>query len=147
MARSFECSGNRRLPSCSVLLLRAITMSVPAGPCPVRTAGFCWSWIAEGDLAEHGQSVGTYGVPDPLRVDHGSDFTSHHLERTSIEVRIRLIFSAVGRSQVRRKDRASACCSPEIAVARLRVAMPSCICSACGVSCRSEAWISLTDCA
>ncbi|WP_308471042.1 hypothetical protein [Rathayibacter sp. AY1F6] len=39
------------------------------------------------------------GIPDVLHVDHGSDFTSHHLERTAIELRIRIIHSIVGRPQ------------------------------------------------
>ncbi|HCJ48520.1 MAG TPA: transposase, partial [Microbacterium sp.] len=36
-------------------------------------------------------------------VDHGSDFTSHHLERTAIELRIRIIHSTVARPQGRGK--------------------------------------------
>lgn len=43
------------------------------------------------------------GIPDILHVDHGSDFTSHHLERTAIELHIRLIHSVVGRPQGRGK--------------------------------------------
>lgn len=43
------------------------------------------------------------GIPDILHVDHGSDFTSHHLERTAIELHIRLIHSIVGRPQGRGK--------------------------------------------
>ena len=43
------------------------------------------------------------GIPDVLHVDHGSDFTSHHLERTAIELRIRIIHSIVGRPQGRGK--------------------------------------------
>ena len=43
------------------------------------------------------------GIPDVLHVDHGSDFTSHHLERTAIELRIRIIHSTVGRPQGRGK--------------------------------------------
>ena len=43
------------------------------------------------------------GIPDVLHVDHGSDFTSHHLERTAIELHLRLIFSTVGRPQGRGK--------------------------------------------
>ncbi len=43
------------------------------------------------------------GIPDILHVDHGSDFTSHHLERTAIELRIRIIHSTVGRPQGRGK--------------------------------------------
>ncbi len=43
------------------------------------------------------------GIPDVLYVDHGSDFTSHHLERTAIELHIRLIHSTVARPQGRGK--------------------------------------------
>lgn len=43
------------------------------------------------------------GVPDILHVDHGSDFTSHHLERTAIELHIRIIHSTVARPQGRGK--------------------------------------------
>lgn len=39
------------------------------------------------------------GIPDVLHVDHGSDFTSHHLDRTAVELHLRLIFSTVGRPQ------------------------------------------------
>lgn len=43
------------------------------------------------------------GVPDVLYVDHGSDFTSTHLEQVAADLRIRLVFSAVGRPQGRGK--------------------------------------------
>ena len=43
------------------------------------------------------------GIPDILHVDHGSDFTSHHLERTAVELHIRIIHSTVGRRQGRGK--------------------------------------------
>ncbi|RFA06574.1 transposase [Subtercola boreus] len=43
------------------------------------------------------------GVPDILHVDHGSDFTSHHLERTAIALHVRIIHSTVGRPQGRGK--------------------------------------------
>ena len=43
------------------------------------------------------------GIPDILYVDHGSDFTSHHLDRTAIELHIRLIHSTVARPQGRGK--------------------------------------------
>jgi len=43
------------------------------------------------------------GLPDILHVDHGSDFTSHHLERTAVALHIRLIHSTVGRPQGRGK--------------------------------------------
>lgn len=36
------------------------------------------------------------GIPDVLYVDHGSDFTSHHLEYTAIALRIRIIHSPYG---------------------------------------------------
>ena len=43
------------------------------------------------------------GIPDILHVDHGSDFTSHHLERTAIALHIRIIHSIVARPQGRGK--------------------------------------------
>jgi putative transposase len=43
------------------------------------------------------------GLPDILHVDHGSDFTSHHLERTAVALHIRTIHSTVGRPQGRGK--------------------------------------------
>ncbi len=43
------------------------------------------------------------GIPDALYVDHGSDFTSHHLEYTAIALKIRIIHSTVGRPQGRGK--------------------------------------------
>ncbi|MBN9201331.1 MAG: transposase [Microbacterium sp. SCN 70-18] len=43
------------------------------------------------------------GLPDILHVDHGSDFTSNHLERTAIALHIRIIHSIVGRPQGRGK--------------------------------------------
>jgi len=43
------------------------------------------------------------GLPDVLHVDHGSDFTSHHLEYTAVTLKVRLIYSTVGRPQGRGK--------------------------------------------
>ena len=43
------------------------------------------------------------GLPDILHFDHGSDFTSHHLERTAIELHIRIIHSTIARPQGRGK--------------------------------------------
>jgi len=43
------------------------------------------------------------GLPDVLYTDHGSDFTSKHLEQVAVDLRIELIFSAVGRPQGRGK--------------------------------------------
>lgn len=43
------------------------------------------------------------GLPDVLHVDHGSDFTSHHLEYTAVALKVRLIYSTVGRPQGRGK--------------------------------------------
>lgn len=43
------------------------------------------------------------GIPDMLYVDHGSDFTSAHLEQVAAALRIRLIHSAVARPQGRGK--------------------------------------------
>ncbi|MEW1965915.1 DDE-type integrase/transposase/recombinase [Micrococcus sp. NPDC078436] len=43
------------------------------------------------------------GVPDVLYVDHGSDFTSHQLRTTAVDLHIRLIHSTVARPQGRGK--------------------------------------------
>ncbi len=43
------------------------------------------------------------GIPGTLYVDHGSDFTSRHLEQVAADLRIELIFSSVGRPQGRGK--------------------------------------------
>ena len=43
------------------------------------------------------------GIPDALYVDHGSDFTSRHLEQVAANLRIELTFSTVARPQGRGK--------------------------------------------
>jgi putative transposase len=43
------------------------------------------------------------GIPDELYVDHGSDFISHQLRTTAVDLRIRLIHSTVARPQGRGK--------------------------------------------
>jgi putative transposase len=43
------------------------------------------------------------GIPDVLYVDHGSDFTSHHLEQVAASLRFRMVYSAVARPQGRGK--------------------------------------------
>jgi putative transposase len=43
------------------------------------------------------------GIPDGLYVDHGSDFTSSHLEQVAAALRIQLVYSTVGRPQGRGK--------------------------------------------
>ncbi len=43
------------------------------------------------------------GIPDVLYVDHGSDFTSHQLAVTALELKMRIVFSAVARPQGRGK--------------------------------------------
>lgn len=43
------------------------------------------------------------GIPDVLHVDHGSDFISHHLERTAVALHVRMIHSTTGRPQGRGK--------------------------------------------
>jgi putative transposase len=43
------------------------------------------------------------GIPQTLYTDHGSDFTSQHLEQVTADLKIRLIFSAVGRPRGRGK--------------------------------------------
>ena len=43
------------------------------------------------------------GVPDVLYVDHGSDFTSRHLDQVAASLHLRIVYSAVGRPQGRGK--------------------------------------------
>lgn len=43
------------------------------------------------------------GIPDVLYVDHGSDFTSEHLDQAAAALRVQLIYSAVARPQGRGK--------------------------------------------
>jgi len=43
------------------------------------------------------------GIPDVLYVDHGSDFTSTHLEQVAADLRFQLVHSSVGRPQGRGK--------------------------------------------
>ena len=43
------------------------------------------------------------GIPQVLYTDHGSDFTSWHIEQVTADLKIRLIFSAVGRPRGRGK--------------------------------------------
>jgi putative transposase len=43
------------------------------------------------------------GIPEVLYTDHGSDFTSRHLEQVAVELKIRLVFSGVRRPRGRGK--------------------------------------------
>src|SRR6266478_4436255 len=43
------------------------------------------------------------GIPDVLHVDHGSDFTSTHLEQVAADPHFQLVYSTVGRPQGRGK--------------------------------------------
>jgi putative transposase len=43
------------------------------------------------------------GIPDVLYVDHGSDFTSNHLDQVAADLRFRVIYSATARPQGRGK--------------------------------------------
>src|SRR5438128_7530437 len=43
------------------------------------------------------------GIPDVLYVDHGSDFTSTHLDQVAASLRFRIVYSAVARPQGRGK--------------------------------------------
>ena len=43
------------------------------------------------------------GIPQILYTDHGSDFMSHHIEQVCINIKIRMVNSAVGRPQARGK--------------------------------------------
>lgn len=46
---------------------------------------------------------GIMGVPETLYTDHGSDFTSKHIEQVCIDLKIRLIYSLVGQPRGRGK--------------------------------------------
>jgi putative transposase len=43
------------------------------------------------------------GIPDALYTDHGSDFTSRHLEQVAADLKMQLVFSAVARPRGRGK--------------------------------------------
>jgi putative transposase len=43
------------------------------------------------------------GIPDVLYVDHGSDFTSIHLDQVAADLHFQIVYSAVGRPQGRGK--------------------------------------------
>ena len=43
------------------------------------------------------------GIPDVLYVDHGSDFTSQHLDQVAASLRFNIVYSAIGRPQGRGK--------------------------------------------
>lgn len=43
------------------------------------------------------------GIPEKLYVDHGSDFTSNHLDQVAADLRFRIIYSTVARPQGRGK--------------------------------------------
>jgi putative transposase len=43
------------------------------------------------------------GIPDILHVDHGSDFTSTHMEQVAVQLHMRIVYSTVGRPQGRGK--------------------------------------------
>jgi putative transposase len=43
------------------------------------------------------------GIPDTLYTDHGSDFTSRHLEQVSVDLKMQLIFSLPGAPRGRGK--------------------------------------------
>ncbi|WP_026910878.1 Mu transposase C-terminal domain-containing protein [Patulibacter minatonensis] len=44
-----------------------------------------------------------HGLPDVLHVDHGSDFTSHHIEQVAVDLHVQLVYSAIARPQGRGK--------------------------------------------
>jgi putative transposase len=52
------------------------------------------------------------GIPEVLYTDHGSDFTSRHLEQVGADLKIRLVFSPPG--QPRGRGRASNASSPRL---------------------------------
>jgi putative transposase len=43
------------------------------------------------------------GIPDVLYVDHGSDFTSQHLEQVAVDLHFQLVYSTIARPQGRGK--------------------------------------------
>jgi putative transposase len=43
------------------------------------------------------------GIPQSLYIDHGSDFTSQHIEQVAADLKIRLVFSTVGKPRGRGK--------------------------------------------
>lgn len=43
------------------------------------------------------------GIPDVLYVDHGSDFTSRHLEQVAVDLHFELVYSTIARPQGRGK--------------------------------------------
>lgn len=43
------------------------------------------------------------GIPDVLHVDHGTDFTSIHLDQAAADLRFRLVYSTIARPQGRAK--------------------------------------------
>src|SRR5207248_7197614 len=43
------------------------------------------------------------GIPQVLYTDHGTDFTSQHLEQAAADLKMRLIFSTVGKPRGRGK--------------------------------------------
>jgi len=43
------------------------------------------------------------GIPEILYTDHGTDFTSHHIEQVAADLKIRLVFSGIGRPRGRGK--------------------------------------------
>ncbi|MHC0449550.1 MAG: hypothetical protein ACRY3E_05685 [Candidatus Lariskella arthropodorum] len=43
------------------------------------------------------------GIPNVLYTDHGSDFTSNHIEQVCIDLKIQLIFSNIGEPRGRGK--------------------------------------------
>ncbi|WP_158616482.1 DDE-type integrase/transposase/recombinase [Legionella septentrionalis] len=46
---------------------------------------------------------GIMGVPESFYTDHGSDFTSKHIEQVCIDLKIRLVFSKIGQPRGRGK--------------------------------------------
>ena len=45
------------------------------------------------------------GIPEKFYTDHGSDFTSHHMEQVAIDLKINLMFSKVGVPSWSRENR------------------------------------------
>ena len=52
---------------------------------------------------KHNATWPVCGIPDVLYVDHGSDFTSAHLDQVAADLRFQVVYSSVGRPQGRGK--------------------------------------------
>ena len=58
---------------------------------------------APGDLAQRRPALAVCGIPETLYTDHGSDFTSQHLEQVAADLKMALVFSIAGKPRGRGK--------------------------------------------